>query len=506
VEALRLSAAASQGPAGLLAEMAPNRGKLVPKGTIDNALSVIFKPEPKYDPVKWASDHGIFLWSMQKELLNSIRDHKFTAARACHEVGKSFAMAVAILAWIDTYGHDAFVVFTAPTYPQVDAILGRELRDMSTKLNLQLIDILKSNEIQFEGVMRGYGRKPADHNPAGLSGIHARFPLVIIDEGCAVPKTLFTGANTIAGHKNARVATIGNPDNPATHFRKIQEPGSKWNVIKIDAHSSPNFTGERVPKYVSEVLIDPATVKEWGEEWGVNSALYTSKVLAEFPLTSESQLIHFDTIMEAQYDDDVRSVSPPRCLTLDVASSGKDEAVAYSIRQNGDVVEEFAFPRSDLMQLADRAAEWWRNNRRCFVVVDANGNGEGVWSRLKQLKVRVVKFLAQFAARDPKLYVNARAEAAFDTDRAMRAGKLRIPMSDDVLRGELPNLQKQQGEKNKWKLMSKEDMQAIGIESPNRADALCMGAWALKLGRVKTTSSGLVGGSQVNRVTQGYAA
>lgn len=472
--------------------------------TVDRAMDRLFPPKVVFDPVKWAEDHGIFLWSKQKELLQSVVDHKFTAYRACHEVGKSFAVAVLIMAWIDTYGHDAFVVFTAPTYPQVDAIIGRELRDFSSKLNLPEIEVLKSNEIQYQGDMRGYGRKPADHNPAGLSGIHARYPLVVIDEGGAIPKNIFTGANTIAGNKNARVVTIGNPDNPATHFKAIQEPGTKWNVGKIDAFSSPNFTGEKVPPYVAEVLLDPETVEEWAHEWGPKSALYSSKVLAEFPKTSEFQVYDYDLIRDSLRDTGRDTAA--RCLTLDVASSGKDEAVAYSIRANGDVVEEFSYPRSDLMELADRAADWWRGNKRAIVVVDANGNGEGVWSRLKQLGVRVHGFLGQHAARNPKLYINARAEAAFDTERALRNDELWLPLHDDVLRGELPNIQKQFGEKNRLKLMSKEDMEAIGVSSPNRADAITMGAWVLKMGRTRTNRGGLVGGAAVNTVNSGYAA
>ena len=486
----------------LFSDFAPSSGQDIPAASIDTAMEIIF-PEPViYDPVGWAYDHGIDLWSKQRELLQSIADNKFTACRACHEVGKSFAMAVAILSWIDTFGHDAFVVFTAPTYPQVDAIIGRELRDLVTSLRLDHIEVMASNEIKYKGLMRGYGRKPADHNPAGLSGLHARRPFVVIDEGCAVPKNLFIGANTIAGHKNARVCTIGNPDNPVSHFRTLFEPGSKWNQIKIDAYSSPNFTGERGPEIWSEVLIEPETVEEWKNEWGENSPLFSSKVKAEFPQSSEFSVFDYQLILDSF--EEVERSSRPLCLTLDVASGGKDEAIAYAIRADGSVTEEFSESKSDLMALADRTANWWRNNRRTFVVVDANGQGEGVYSRLRQLRVRVKPFYGQQAPRDKKTYVNARAEAAFETARAMRGNKITLDLRDDILRGELPTVFWEFGEKNKIKLMSKEDMAERGLASPNRADALSMGVWHLGIGKVASGATGFAS-SGVKIATGGYA-
>lgn len=484
--------------------LAPNRGRLVPEGTAQNVLDQVFAPKPVYDPVKWASDHGIFLWSKQIELLNNIVHNKFTAVRACHSVGKSFAMAVAILAWLDTYGHEAFIVFTAPTYPQVDAILGRELRDLVPALGLQHVDILKSNEVQYKGIMRGYGRKPADHNPAGLSGIHAKYPFVVIDEGGAVPKNIFTGANTIAVNPNARVSTIGNPDNPFTHFRKIQQPGSKWKSMKIDAHSSPNFTGEKVPQNLKDQLIDPPTVQEWADEWGVNSPLYTSKVMAEFPDQVENAIITFEDIAKSLHDEPLVGVAA--CLTLDVASTGGDEAVAYQINRDGNCDVAFSEKRSDLMGLADRAYDWWLENPHAFVVVDANGSGEGVYSRLKQRGCRVKPFYGQQSPRDKKTYINARAEAAFDLGRAMRKDKIKIQLHDDVLQGELPVLVWQYGEKNKFKLISKEELEEQGIKSPNRADAIMMGVWHLGWGKVASNNTGFASKGVPMVPTGGYAA
>jgi hypothetical protein len=474
----------------LLREFAPNRTDRLPAGTVDDVMARVF-PEPKvYDPIQWALDHGIELWSKQAEFIASVVNNKYTAVRSCHEVGKSFGVCVIILSWVDTYEHEAFALWSAPTYPQVDSIIGRELRDMIPAFGLgDRLEVLESNEIKFKGKMRGYGRKPADHNKQGFSGIHARYPLVVLDEGGAMPKSLFDSANTVVGNKNGRVVTIGNPDNPVAHFKSLFGPKSKWNQIKIDAYSSPNFTGERVSDRLKEVLLHPETVEEWREEYGEKSAYFTSKVMAEFPTDADNAVYSFELIEKA--GEETFRTGRARCLTLDVASSGSDEAVAYAIWPTGDVTEEFSEAKSDLMALADRTAAWWRANKTAIVVVDANGLGEGVYSRLKQLGVRVRPFYGQQAPRDRKTYVNARAEAAFETARAMKNGAIKIPLDDDVLRSELPSVIWEFGEKNKFKLMSKEDMAARGLASPNRADALSMGVWELKRGVVRSARTGM---------------
>lgn len=489
----------------------------------DDVADRTYPPLVDFDPVQWAENHGIFLWSQQRDLLRAVITHPHVAARACHEVGKSFAVAVLILAWIDTYGFDAFVLWSAPTHAQVDTVIGRELRSLASRLNLTDILVMESNEIKYRGRQVGYGRSPSDHNEQPFSGLHARRPLVVLDEGGMLKKVLFDSANTVVGNENGRLVTIGNPDNPIAHFKELFDPTSKWEKQKIDAYHSPNFTDELtkdcpqvrqkmaekgipfstevVPDYVREVLLHPATAEQWITEYGYNSAYVTSKLDADFPASSDDAVYSFETIEKAMADVD--KTSKARCLCVDIGAGGPDETAAYAIRANGDATLEFTEAKSDLMALADRIAAWWRAHPDTFVVVDANGLGEGVFSRLRQLGVRVRGFYGQTPARDSKTYANARAEAAFETARAMQYDRLRISRHDDVLRGELPNVLSTMDGKNRFLLMSKKDMAARGIGSPNRADALSMGVWELRIGIVRSQRVGLRSGQPIVVGTSG---
>src|SRR3990172_1495005 len=87
--------------------------------------------DPPYadDPVGWVADRlGTFLWSAQREILESVRDNRKTAVHSSYLSGKSFVAGRAVCWWIDQHmSGEAFAVTTAPTDPQVKGILWKEI-------------------------------------------------------------------------------------------------------------------------------------------------------------------------------------------------------------------------------------------------------------------------------------------------------------------------------------------------------------------------------------------
>lgn len=479
---------------------------VLPGGFTENLIDEVAVEPPVFDPVGWADRHGIFLWSKQREYLQSFVDNRYTVITACHGIGKSFAMAVLMVCWIDTYGYDAFVCFTSSSHKQVEGILNRELRNVVRLCKLSdTIDVNLDCEIKYKGELRGYGRKPSDTNEEGFSGIHGLYPLMLLDEGCKIPKILFESAETIAVNENARVGAAGNPDNPITHFREINQDET-WNVINVPAHDTPAWTGEQIPELLTAHLISKVWVEERKKRWGVNSNRYKSKVLAQFPEASENAVYDLELIDESMTTE-TNDLTKPKCLCVDVASSGTDEAVAYAIRGDGDVTLEMQHDTCDITEFAEEIFEWWQRHKYAIVVVDANGIGEGVWSLLKKWGCRVKAFVGQGKPRNPTIYLNARAESHMDTARAMRDGLVRFDRYDSDLRDQLPTIIKERGPKDKWKLMSKEDMAEQGYPSPDRADAIAMGCWILKLGMVRSgKKKGFASDGVVTAGSTSYAA
>jgi hypothetical protein len=79
------------------------------------------------------------------------------------------------------------VVTTAPTTPQVEAILWRYMGNAHKKADLPGRITLDA-KWYIGNELVAYGRKPADYDPAAFQGIHARYVLVIIDESRRRPE------------------------------------------------------------------------------------------------------------------------------------------------------------------------------------------------------------------------------------------------------------------------------------------------------------------------------
>ena len=170
-----------------------------------------------------------------------------------------------------------------------------------------------------------FGRKPADHDQSAFQGIHALNPLILVDEACGVPKSIFDAVDALATNSNARVLAIGNPDDPSSHFAQICKPGSGWHVITVSAFDTPAYTGEQIPEELLPLLVAPEWVEERKLRWGVTSPIYQSKVLGEFPDISDDTLILPKWIEAAQKRSLERTRRP--IIAADIARFGEDETV-----------------------------------------------------------------------------------------------------------------------------------------------------------------------------------
>src|SRR5690606_1439560 len=64
------------------------------------------------DPVRWAEymlGSETYIWSKQRDILDSVMVHKNTAVKAGHGVGKSYISALMVCHWIDVNYPNCFV-------------------------------------------------------------------------------------------------------------------------------------------------------------------------------------------------------------------------------------------------------------------------------------------------------------------------------------------------------------------------------------------------------------
>ena len=429
--------------------------------------------------------------------------------------------------WIDTHPPgQAFVASTAPTYPQVHAILWEEVRAAARKaaaLNDPLPGrVLQSDEWKLDdGILTGYGRKPADTDEHGFQGIHRRYVLVILDEACGIPAQLWTAVEAITTNADCRILAIGNPDDPSTEFASVCKPGSGWNVIRISGLETPNFTADQVdanpdlrdlfdqlglapttefvPDGLRPLMLDPEWVADKIKRWGAGSPRFISKVLGEFPDIGNDVLISPALIRTAQ--ERALDATGTGILGVDVARYGMDRTVIY-LRRGPVIRLHGEWSKQATTDTTGRVIEASKATGADEIRVDGVGVGGGVVDQLTEQGYGALDMQAGAAAQDRERFVNARSEWAWAMRERLEDGDLDLDPADEDLAAELGSLKYRYNSRGQIVIESKDEMRKRGLPSPDHADAAILTAinpvgadlfrrlawrhWTLEDGRLNT--------------------
>lgn len=398
-----------------------------------HAAKLFEMPTPEFyqaDPQAWVRDKlGEHLWTKQAEISRSVRDHRRTAVKSCHGVGKSFGASRLTAWWLDVHpAGSARVVTTAPTGDQVKAILWSEINAASAKATARgnpFRGQVNQTEWMLDNQLVAFGRKPADYNQHAFQGIHAPFVLVILDEACGINKQFWTAANSIATGEGCRILAIGNPDDPASYFATVcDSPG--WNTIEISAFDSPNFTGEQVPADLAEALVGPTYVAEIAADYGEESPIYVSKVLGKFPEDAKDGIVRLSKLRACCLPRESAHTAEqllPVELGVDPAAGG-DQAV---IRERRGVLagREWGTHTQDSEELVDLVVEAINETGATAVKVDVIGVGWGVVGSLRRRATKgehsaqIIAVNVGEASTKPERYLRLRSQIWWEVGRGL---------------------------------------------------------------------------------------
>lgn len=466
---------------------------VLPKSVGRIAADIFDPPDSpyKYDPVLWLHDKlGRHLWAKQVEILESIRDNQRTAVRSCHGPGKSFTGSGAVSWWLDDVVHplgSAFGVTTAPSWPQVESILWREIRRRHREGHLRgriTLDCqwhmgdVGSRRADASEEMIGMGRKPADYDEDTFQGIHARYLLALLDEACGIPESLWNSVLSLCTGVNSRILALGNPDDPNSRFARICSPGSGWNVIGISVWDTPNFTGdtkcavcsEELGDEVLESLVGEAWVQTAREEWGEGSPMWISKVEGQFPDVSDEYLIS-PALIEECHQRELPGLEAGR-YGLDIARYGTDKSCMYRNR-GGRVRLAEAWSKQDTMSSAGRATKIMMRHPLNDVptVIDIIGVGAGVYDRMRERRMNVAPYQGSQRAVNPAKFKNRRSESWWTFKELMEDGLIDLDPDDNTLAAQLQSVKWDVDSAGRIYVETKEDMRTRGLPSPDHADA-----------------------------------
>lgn len=435
------------------------------------------------DPVLWAQDEAqVHLWSKQRAVIESVRDNRRTAVHSCHNVGKTFTAAVTAAWWIASHKPgEAFVLSTAPTAPQVKALLWREIGRLHGRADLfgrvNLTEWYIPNESGGEELV-AFGRTTSKDNEAAFQGVHSKYVLVILDEASGVDQKIWDAAESIASNRLSRILAIGNPDLPHSPLATACRAESPYNVVHIGIEHTPAMTGESVPGDLLDYLIS----REWAEdrlrEWGEESALYQAKVLGQFPTGAADpwRVISEIHVAECRYIEPAYDPDPVRVGGLDVGG-GEDRTVLVE-RVNDGVGRIESFQERDPEEATKRLAGTIRRWGLTRVNVDTIGVGWGLAGSLrKELRAEGVAIEGvSFAKRSnyPKRFANIRAEAWWHGRELARDGKWSLAGLDDDAIAELTMPRYTTNKQGQILIEPKDDVRERLGRSPDIADAVLL--------------------------------
>jgi len=436
---------------------------------------------------------GTYLWSKQREILQSVWDNERTAVKSCHGPGKTKLAADAAVAFLMTH-KPAEVITTAPTWRQVRRQLWKEVNLTWGRLpdDLRALGTCLTTEIQIGPGHVAYGLSTDD--PDMFQGIHSPHLMVIVDEANGVDDEIYAAIDTLGAGGKYRELLIGNPTRAEGKFyRAFQNPALGYNCISIPVDVTPNWTGEDVPDEVRRVLVNPERVAQWATDWGKDSPMYLSRVKAEFPTGADSNVLIPLAWLEAAQNRATEGYEPhgdPQ-MGVDVARYGSNRtAIAKRI---GPALTELDSWPSDtsvpqVAGLTKEHAEAMRQGMdskvKLLVLIDDGGVGGGVVDILKpqsdgRIEYKGVNFGE--SASDKEHFINRRAEMYCHLRDLARQGNndpdlVIAATSAEAQRfaAQVSAMKYEFDAKGKRKIESKENMEKRKLPSPDEADAVVL--------------------------------
>lgn len=450
------------------------------------------------------------LWSRQRDILESVRDHKRTAVPACHAPGKSHIAARAVAWWVSVHPPGtARVVTTASTFRQVRNVLWPHIRRVAVRHDLpgEVLTV----EWKIDGTVVADGFSPADHDETAVQGIHAPHLLVVVDEAGGIGPTLGRALEALMTGGHTRMLVLGNPPVDAEQgwFEGVCS-SPLYNVLPISAYDTPNFTGEDAgvcyacppevePHPVATHLVDREWVDDVVEEFGADSPFVHARVLARFPKGAPNKVLPTDWV-EAAIENDRPAESRTIRLGVDVASDGGDEfVIAAADGMVGRIVHHSSGAANQnavdvaarvLDAIRDASAEHLARgvSDRVRVKVDTIGVGWGVvsllqtWGSEGRHAAEIVPVNVAERPRDASKFASQRAEMWWNLRTLLQPrtddrGELRQDVRLDVGKREVAQLTApiyRADSAGRIAVEQKAEMRRRGVSSPDRAEALLL--------------------------------
>ena len=459
-----------------------------------------------------------------KKICREVVEYDRLAIKACHAVGKTWICG-RLVAWFTTCFKDSIVITTAPTNRQVETLLWSEIRravkGSKTLLGGKILN--KKWTIEDGWYAMGFspqaGADTGDDSQQGSSfqGFHAKHVMIIFDEATGVPKDLYTMAEgLLTSGVTVKWVCIANPTSTTSEFFKICKK-AEWRVISLTCFDSPNMIANGFTDRIElekeletlRLMSDTDRLKriknylkpnghllsaQWAVaklyEWSFNHPLAKSKVLGEFPDSSDDTIVKWESLQQA-INREPKYNYEKRYIGVDVARFGDDLTVLTELT---DVTFRGAYVhrKEDTVETTGRVTALFfaaDSGKETHIIVDGTGIGAGVVDNLNDLKYRnilpancfihEVHFGSNIThgtdAENEKYNTTYENLKAFLFDKLNQDLRDILSMPDEeIYQEETVSILFKFSRRGKLMVESKDDYKARVKKSPDRSDSLAL--------------------------------
>lgn len=389
-----------------------------------------------------------YVTSDQKKVLKSVIENPITVLESANGTGKSFIMPRIGVFFYKVFPGTQVYMAAAPPEDNLKRILGGELGNIISqnpalfsddKVSLSSMEIKRSPLEFISGVTIPQSGDDAAKK-ARFSGKHAPVLIFLIDEGDALPKSIYEAIESCMSGGYARLVISYNPRSKSNPVYQMARSGNA-NVIKLTAFNHPNvISGKEIIPGAVNREVTCRRIAEWtrpmvqgesldntfevptflvGYEPTKNDGVtklprisagrrkivqseFSYMVLGEATSMSDGQLIDREWCERAieRYRMWVKlhGITPPKAdetlMGLDVAEFGKDFSVG-TFRNGGFVFPQVVWGGVDVTMTSQIAEGHYIEKDCSSIFVDSNGLGAGVWSNLVSRNINAHRIMVQ---------------------------------------------------------------------------------------------------------------
>lgn len=237
-------------------------------------------------------------WSRQREIAQSVVDHRISVAYTGNAIGKDYLVGGLLPWWLLTR-HQSLVIVTGPSQNLLGSVTWKETRRAIDGARLPL-GLTASQGIRCSPLRL---RVKGDWGALGYSttsierasGQHNRRLLVIVEEASGVEDEIYDALDSL---KYVRLLLIGNPVRSTGRFisliaqaardrRDGLPPSRAVNAIRVSSRESPDAGLEQSPRG----LADRTWIEDCERRYGKDSLWVKSHIDALVPSVSADTLI-----------------------------------------------------------------------------------------------------------------------------------------------------------------------------------------------------------------------